>query len=82
MGNTYYFCSENCVNQFDADPHKFAGHAHAESSQAGSVPTGFNSELALVEVELPVIGLKKAGQSGAELIRLALRSKSQGIGLE
>ncbi len=78
MGKTYYFCSENCVKQFDADPHKFAGHSNPDSSLVGSVTTGFNPELKLAEVELPVIGLKKAGQPGAELIRAAVLKK-QGV---
>jgi Cu+-exporting ATPase len=25
MGQTFYFCSQDCVNKFDADPHKY-GH--------------------------------------------------------
>ena len=24
-GHTFYFCSQDCVNKFDADPHKY-GH--------------------------------------------------------
>jgi Cu+-exporting ATPase len=24
-GQTFYFCSQDCVNKFDADPHKY-GH--------------------------------------------------------
>lgn len=33
-GQTFYFCSQDCVNKFDADPHKYghpegqAGHEH------------------------------------------------------
>jgi YHS domain-containing protein len=26
-GTAYYFCSSNCKNEFDRDPHKF-GHSH------------------------------------------------------
>jgi len=51
MGQTFYFCSENCVRQFDADPHKFA--------VAGSATTGFNPELSLSRIDLPIQGLEK-----------------------
>ncbi len=27
-GQTFYFCSQDCVDKFDADPHKY-GHAQA-----------------------------------------------------
>ena len=30
MGQTFYFCSQDCVNKFDADPHKY-GHPHDHS---------------------------------------------------
>jgi Cu+-exporting ATPase len=50
MGHTFYFDSGKCVEQFDADPHKYA--------MAGSATTGFNSSLQLVRIELPIIGLK------------------------
>ncbi len=50
MGNTYYFDSATCVEQFDSDPHKYA--------MSGSATTGFNSNLALEQIELPLIGLK------------------------
>jgi len=78
MGKIYYFCSDNCVKQFDADPYKFAKHPHAEIGRTGSVTTGFNPELELAEVKLPVVGLEKAGQPGADLIRAALLKK-QGV---
>ena len=50
MGNTYYFDSASCVEQFDADPHSYA--------MAGSATTGFNPNLALEQVALPLVGLK------------------------
>lgn len=31
MGQTFYFCSQNCVDQFDVDPHKFVAHNAAPS---------------------------------------------------
>ena len=51
MGQTFYFCSPNCVDQFDADPHQYA--------MAGSIATGFNPERPLARVELPIVGLQK-----------------------
>jgi Cu+-exporting ATPase len=50
MGHTFYFDSASCVEQFDADPHKYA--------MAGSATTGFNSSLHMERIELPIIGLK------------------------
>ncbi|OWP57148.1 MAG: hypothetical protein B2I17_01860 [Thermoplasmatales archaeon B_DKE] len=33
MGKKFYFCSNDCKKQFDADPHKYAsesmGHTHS-----------------------------------------------------
>ncbi len=65
MGQTFYFCSENCVKQFDANPHLYM-------PQAGSATTGFNPELRYSRVELPVVGLAKTGQPDMEIIRSAL----------
>ncbi len=50
MGNTYYFDSATCVEQFDADPHKYA--------MSSSATTGYNSSLPLEHIELPLVGLK------------------------
>ena len=55
MSQTFYFCSQSCVDQFDADPHRFA--------MAGSATTGFNPNLPLARIELPIIGLKENGRS-------------------
>ena len=30
-GETFYFCSQDCVDKFDADPHKYG---HAEEHKA------------------------------------------------
>src|SRR6266545_6390749 len=76
MGQTYYFCSENCVKQFDQNPHQYAkqdSHQEQEAEAvAGSVTTGFNPTLQLAQVELPIVGLKKDGQAGASLIKSTL----------
>jgi copper chaperone CopZ/YHS domain-containing protein len=57
---TFYFCSTNCVEQFDADPHRYAQAALTaakEAMPAGSATTGFNPALPLARIELPVLGL-------------------------
>lgn len=48
MGQTFYFCSQSCVDQFDADPHKYV---------ITSATTGFNPERMLTRIELPVSGM-------------------------
>jgi YHS domain-containing protein len=45
MGQTFYFCSKNCVDQFDADPHR---------TMTTSATTGYNPELPLARIELPI----------------------------
>ncbi len=64
MGQTFYFCSQNCVEQFDADPHRYA--------MAGSSTTGFNPELPLARVELPIVGLTKTDR--AQALEAALKA--------
>ena len=48
MGQTFYFCSQSCVSQFDADPHRYV---------MTSATTGFNPERTLTRIGLPVSGL-------------------------
>jgi Cu+-exporting ATPase len=48
MGQTFYFCSQSCVEQFDKDPHHYV---------MTSATTGFNPERILTRIELPVSGL-------------------------
>jgi YHS domain-containing protein len=62
MGQTFYFCSFNCVEQFDANPHRFASSARAATDgalPAGSATTGFNPALPLTRINLPVLGLER-----------------------
>jgi Cu+-exporting ATPase len=75
MGQVFYFCSEDCVNKFDADPHQYA---HMSGEPYGSATTGFNPDSALLQVDLPILGLAKEGQPGGLLIRTALE-KTPGI---
>ncbi|MCL5612232.1 MAG: heavy metal translocating P-type ATPase [Chloroflexi bacterium] len=48
MGQTYYFCSQSCMDQFDKDPRHYV---------MTSATTGFNPQLTLTRIELPVSGL-------------------------
>jgi Cu+-exporting ATPase len=48
MGQTFYFCSQSCVDQFDKDPHHYV---------MTSATTGFNPEMSLTRIELPISGL-------------------------
>src|SRR4030067_489708 len=48
MGQTFFFCSQSCVDQFDKNPHHY---------MMTSATTGFNPERTLTRIELPVSGL-------------------------
>jgi len=48
LGQTFYFCSQSCVDQFDKDPHHYV---------MTSATTGFNPERTLTRIELPLSGL-------------------------
>jgi len=48
MGQTFYFCSQSCVDQFDKDPHLYV---------MTSATTGFNPQMTLTRIELPVSGM-------------------------
>lgn len=75
MGKVFYFCSENCVNKFDGNPHQYVPMSNVST---GSATTGFNPDSALLQIELPILGLAKEGQPGGLLIRTALE-KTPGI---
>ncbi len=47
MGQTFHFCSQSCVDQFEADPHRYV---------MTSATTGFNPERPLARLDLPVSG--------------------------
>ncbi|MDZ4159522.1 MAG: cation transporter, partial [Anaerolineaceae bacterium] len=57
------------MNKFDANPHQYV---HVPGEPAGSATTGFNPDSALLQVELPILGLAKKGQPGGVLIRTTL----------
>src|SRR6266498_1345242 len=54
MGQTFYFCSQSCVDQFDKDPNRF---------MMTSATTGFNPERTLTRIELPLSGPPSNGRS-------------------
>jgi Cu+-exporting ATPase len=60
-GQTYYFCSEGCVRQFDADPAAYVGRRPEHETPGpvvGSATTGVNPLVAgPVRVELPIVNL-------------------------
>ncbi len=47
MGQTYYFCSQACMSQFDKDPHQYV---------MTSATTGYNPQQPLTRIELPISG--------------------------
>ncbi len=69
MEQKYYFCSEDCLRKFEANPHQYV---HMKMDSVGSTNTGFNPEAKILQVELPILKLAKDGQPGGELIRMAL----------
>lgn len=47
MGQTFYFCSQSCVDQFDKAPHRY---------MTTSATTGFNPERVLTRIVIPLSG--------------------------
>ncbi len=67
-GKTYYFCSQNCKTQFDANPEKFtnSGYQHSDEkhgdqqiSEVASL-TGFREGANLLKLDLPISGMSCA----------------------
>jgi Cu+-exporting ATPase len=48
MGQVFYFCSKNCLEQFDAAPRRY---------MTGSATTGFNPDRPFSSIELPISDL-------------------------
>ena len=73
-GTTYHFCSQACMDRFDANPEQFLP-SHVPSGtyrlEAGSATVGYNASAELSRVELRVQGLGKSDR-GYTLIRDAL----------
>jgi len=59
QGQTFYFCSANCVKQFDANPARFA----APVSATTGIPTNGTGP---VRISLTVSGLQKSGGPALE----------------
>ncbi|MCK6585061.1 MAG: heavy metal translocating P-type ATPase [Anaerolineales bacterium] len=59
-GRTFHFCSQSCVEQFDADPHRYA-------TAVSSATTGIAADAkGLLRIALPVSGLQKSGGPALE----------------
>jgi Cu+-exporting ATPase len=60
-GQTYYFCSQGCVEQFDAEPERYLGaepHQGSHRAVVASATTGVNPDLTGPQkVEIPVLNL-------------------------
>lgn len=61
----FHFCSQKCVDEFDADPHRYASRALAgpEPEPSGSATTGVNPALQIAKIDLPIQGLKEKGDA-------------------
>ncbi|MBI5839805.1 MAG: heavy metal translocating P-type ATPase [Chloroflexi bacterium] len=57
MGQTFYFCSQSCVDQFDALTPFPSPSGRGEGGEGmTSATTGFNPQMTLTRIELPVSG--------------------------
>ncbi len=76
MGQTFYFCSQSCVENFDVDPHRYA-------MAVSSATTGIAADAkGLVRIALPMAGLQKSpfgDFAGGPALEGALRALS-GVG--
>lgn len=71
MGQTYYFCSQRCVDTFEADPHRYSTETQ-EQLAPHEFPVGVSSNghthttLSTTRMELPVTGLQRSGSPALE----------------
>ncbi len=73
MGQVFYFCSQSCVEKFDADPHRYA-------SAVPSATTGIAADASgPVRIALPIGGLKKSGGPALEGALRAVSGVSKAI---
>lgn len=71
MGRAFYFCSQSCLETFDADPHRYA-------SAVPSATTGVAADTrGKVRIALPVSGLQKSGGPALERALLAVSGVSK-----
>src|SRR5574338_531493 len=71
MGQTFYFCSKSCANQFDKDPHGYASPGFDTASLVNPVVSSATTGIAPgtkgpVRIALPVGGLQKSGGPALE----------------
>jgi P-type Cu+ transporter len=72
MGKTFYFCSQQCTETFDAAPHYYSHsetHEHyaAQEHLVSASSNGyFHTALPITRVELPVSGLHRLGGPALE----------------
>lgn len=60
MGQTFYFCSQSCVEKFEADSHRY-------TSAVSSATTGIAPDAkGPVRIALPISGLQKLGGPALE----------------
>lgn len=62
VNHPFYFCSQKCLDAFDADPRSYA-HAAAENRDPSNLKrtNGHRNEHDLMHTELPVVGLHRSG---------------------
>lgn len=68
MNQTFYFCSQQCVDKFNADPHQYA-HAAAIQPTHQNVTNGSGhiyTPAVTSRVEFPVVGLRRSGITSLE----------------
>ncbi|MCA0454011.1 MAG: heavy metal translocating P-type ATPase [Chloroflexi bacterium] len=65
-GQTFYFCSQQCADAFDADPHRYNSSESHEQPVLMSSNGHSHLALAMTHVELPVTGLHRSGGPALE----------------
>lgn len=64
MNQTFYFCSQRCVDRFDADPHHYAHSTNGNHYL--SVSTNGHKEHLMAHTELQVVHLPRSSAQGVE----------------
>ena len=65
MNQTFYFCSSQCLETFDANPHQYA-HAVLEPAHHNGANGHIHVPVVPTRVELPVVGLRRSGITSLE----------------
>jgi Cu+-exporting ATPase len=89
MGQDFFFCSQQCVDTFDRDPHQYGHHPHhnTHTSNGSPVDTAHhdyvqgsrNGAVAPTRIELAVIGLQRSGGPALERAITAVPGVSRAI---